>query len=106
MTRSPVAAAKEQKAEITFQTSMYGAVSKIPASYTVEIREVLVGTKFIVDERNYETRRSNLLAVFINSLNILTKRERVKIRSKNVRVEVKNYIEHLNDIVFLFKKIF
>ena len=50
--------------------------------------------------------RSNLLAVFINSLNILTKRERVKIRSKNVRVEVKNYIEHLNDIVFLFQKIF
>ena len=45
---------KEQKAEITFLTSIYGAVSKIPASYTVEIREVLVGTRFEVDERSYE----------------------------------------------------
>ena len=33
-----------------FTTSMYGAISKIPAGYTVEVRDLIVGTKYRVDE--------------------------------------------------------
>lgn len=40
-----------QKKLTCFTTSMYGAISKIPAFYTVEIRQVLAGSKFEVEER-------------------------------------------------------
>ena len=40
-----------QKAAYSFSTSMNGQISKIPASYTVEIRNVLAGTNFKVEER-------------------------------------------------------
>ena len=43
-----------QKRSACFTTSMYGAISKIPAFYTVEIRQVLAGTKFKVEERYTE----------------------------------------------------
>ena len=45
---------EEQKETVTFYTSMNGAISKIPAGYTVEVPAVLVGTKFKVEERNSE----------------------------------------------------
>ncbi len=38
----------------TFTTSMYGAISKIPAGYTVEVRDLIVGTKYKVDEPDRE----------------------------------------------------
>ena len=41
-----------QKEQAGFLTSMNGAVDKIPADYTVELRDLLVGTKFKVEERN------------------------------------------------------
>lgn len=44
----------EEKQEVSFKTSINGSMSKIPASYSVEIREILVGTMFEVEERNYE----------------------------------------------------
>ena len=47
-------ASAEEKAAISFHTSMYGAISKIPAFYTVEVREVLAGTQFMVEERANE----------------------------------------------------
>ena len=40
----------ERKAA-TFVTSAYGAISRIPADHTIEVRELLVGTKFKVEER-------------------------------------------------------
>ncbi|MBQ6540523.1 MAG: fibro-slime domain-containing protein, partial [Oscillospiraceae bacterium] len=43
-----------QKASATFTTSMNGSISKIPAGYTVELRDVLVGTRFMVEERTWE----------------------------------------------------
>ena len=43
-----------EKASVSFATSMNGAISKIPASYTVEIREVLAGTRFMAEEREQE----------------------------------------------------
>lgn len=43
-----------EKEQVTFVTSANGAISKIPAGYTVEMREMLIGTKFIVEERDYE----------------------------------------------------
>ena len=36
----------EQKVAASFSTSMNGAISRIPVDYTVEVREILAGTKF------------------------------------------------------------
>lgn len=38
----------------TFTTSIYGLISKIPAGYTVEVRDLIVGTKYKVEERDRE----------------------------------------------------
>lgn len=38
----------------TFSTSMYGSISKIPAGYTVEVRDLIVGTKYKIDEPDRE----------------------------------------------------
>ena len=43
-----------QKDACTFYTSPSGAVDKIPADYTIEINDLLVGTKFKVTEDSYE----------------------------------------------------
>ena len=40
-----------EKTATTFQTSFNGAISKIPAEYKVEVRNLLVGSKFLVEER-------------------------------------------------------
>ena len=45
---------KQQKDSVTFTTSMNGSVSKIPVGCTVEFRDRLVGTKYKVEERDYE----------------------------------------------------
>ena len=45
---------EEQKASVSFTTSMNGAVSGIPAFYTVEVRNVLAGTRYRVEERPWE----------------------------------------------------
>ena len=44
----------EQKSQFTFETSMNGAISKIPAGYSVEVLNIPVGTKFKVIERENE----------------------------------------------------
>ena len=44
----------EEKNSATFHTSMNGAISKIPVGYTIEVRDLLVGTKFKVVERPWE----------------------------------------------------
>ncbi len=43
-----------QKAAATFHTSMNGSISKIPADYTVEVRNVIISTQYQVIERDYE----------------------------------------------------
>ena len=43
-----------EKIAVSFTTSMNGSISKIPVSYTVEFREILVGTVFQIEERGYE----------------------------------------------------
>ena len=42
---------EKERAAYSFSTSMNGQISKIPASYTVEVRNVLAGTNFKVVER-------------------------------------------------------
>lgn len=44
----------EQKHAASFSTSVNGSISKIPAGYTVEVREVLAGTRFKLVERPWE----------------------------------------------------
>ncbi len=44
----------EQKILVTFTTSPSGAVSNIPAQYSIEIRDLLPETEFKVIERDYE----------------------------------------------------
>lgn len=41
----------------TFTTSMYGSISKIPAGYTVEVHDLVVGTKYKVEEPDREIPR-------------------------------------------------
>ena len=41
----------DQRASVTFHTSLYGQISMIPTGYTVEVRSVLAGTQFRVVER-------------------------------------------------------
>lgn len=45
---------EEQLARVTFRTSPSGAASKLPAGYSIEIRDILVGTRFKVTEEDYE----------------------------------------------------
>lgn len=44
----------EEKTSVTFETSMNGSISKIPAWYTVAVPSLPVGTKFKVEERASE----------------------------------------------------
>lgn len=44
----------DEKQMAVFQTSTNGSISKIPAEYKVEVRDLLVGTKFKVEERSGE----------------------------------------------------
>ena len=44
----------EQRAAAQFTTSLYGSVSRIPAGYTAEVRNVLAGTRFRLTERPSE----------------------------------------------------
>ena len=39
---------------IRFKTSMNGSITKIPADYTVEVQDLIVGTQWKVEERDYE----------------------------------------------------
>ena len=41
----------------TFTTSMYGSISKIPAGYMIEVRDLIVGTKYKIDEPDREIPR-------------------------------------------------
>ena len=45
---------EEQKTAASFSTSMNGAISRIPVDYTVEVRQILAGTKYKVQERSWE----------------------------------------------------
>lgn len=44
----------EEKESATFHTSMNGSITRIPVGYTIEVRDLLVGTKFKVVERPWE----------------------------------------------------
>ncbi|MBQ1307657.1 MAG: hypothetical protein IIY56_05850, partial [Erysipelotrichaceae bacterium] len=44
----------EQKKQASFLTSVYGSISNIPVDHTVEVRNVLAGTRFRVQERPSE----------------------------------------------------
>ncbi|MBQ3460757.1 MAG: hypothetical protein IJH14_08825 [Solobacterium sp.] len=50
-----------EKEAIIFRTSMNGTISKIPAGYTVEVRDLIVGTKYKVEERADEIPRGYTL---------------------------------------------
>lgn len=43
-----------EKEQIIFKTSRYGAISKIPADYTVEVRDLIVGSQWKAEERENE----------------------------------------------------
>ncbi len=52
---------EEQKESATFTSSMYGSISRIPADYTVEVRNLIIGTQYKVEERGYEVPRGYTL---------------------------------------------
>ncbi|MBQ9031749.1 MAG: hypothetical protein IJ106_09910 [Parasporobacterium sp.] len=43
-----------EKEAVSFATSINGQISRIPAEYTIEVRQILAGTKFRVVERPWE----------------------------------------------------
>ena len=43
-----------QKEAASFHTSVYGSITRIPIDYTIELRNVLAGTKYRVEERPEE----------------------------------------------------
>ena len=45
---------QKQKQDITIYTSRFGAIDDVPAGYTVKVPGLIVGTKFMVEERDYE----------------------------------------------------
>lgn len=45
---------EEQKERCRIQSSFYGAVAKIPALYTIEVRDLFIGTQYMVEEREAE----------------------------------------------------
>ena len=45
---------ESQKESVIFRTSMNGSISKIPAGYTVEVRNLVISTKYKVEERDWE----------------------------------------------------
>ena len=50
-----------EREQATFTTSMYGAISKIPADYTVEVRSLILGTQYRVEEFSSEIPRGYTL---------------------------------------------
>ena len=46
-----------QRESIVFKTSMNGSISKIPAGYTIEVRDLIIGTQFKAEERGGEMPR-------------------------------------------------
>ncbi|MBQ9321517.1 MAG: hypothetical protein IJ239_04060, partial [Eubacterium sp.] len=50
-----------EKESVIFKTSMNGSVSKIPADYIIEVRDLIVGTQFKVEERDEEIPRGYTL---------------------------------------------
>ncbi len=51
----------EQKKSATFRTSMYGAISKIPSDYTIEVPDLVINTMYKVEERTNEIPRGYTL---------------------------------------------
>ncbi|MBP3210454.1 MAG: LPXTG cell wall anchor domain-containing protein, partial [Oscillospiraceae bacterium] len=43
-----------QKESVIFKTSMNGSISKIPAGYTVEVRNLVISTQYKIEERDWE----------------------------------------------------
>ena len=52
-----------QRETIEFITSQNGTISKIPAGYTVEVRNLIVGTQYKVEEREAEIPRGYTLRI-------------------------------------------
>ena len=52
---------EEEKKQATFTTSIYGTISKIPADHTVELRNLIVGTQYKLEERITEIPRGYTL---------------------------------------------
>ena len=52
---------EDEKKAATFKTSIYGAISRIPSDYTVEVPDLVVNTKFKVEERTNEIPRGYTL---------------------------------------------
>lgn len=52
---------EEERASATFTTSIYGSISYIPADHTVEVRNLIAGTQFMVEERANEIPRGYTL---------------------------------------------
>ena len=50
-----------EQASIVFKTSPNGSISKIPADYTVEVRDLIIDAKFMVEERDVEIPRGYTL---------------------------------------------
>ncbi|MBQ8994416.1 MAG: fibro-slime domain-containing protein [Oscillospiraceae bacterium] len=51
----------EEKTLVTFHTSMYGSISKVPVDHTVEVRDLIISSQYLVEERAWEIPRGYTL---------------------------------------------
>ncbi len=86
---------KQQRDAVSFTTSMNGSVSKIPVGCTVEFRDRLVGTKYKVEERDYEIPDGFSFQTYVihegsDTINTTSVIEKTMVKGVDPRVEVRN----------------
>ena len=85
-----------EKRRATFTTSMNGSIANIPVDYTVEVREVPAGTKYKVEERDYELPDGYTLQWYVT--NIESGNSIVSQSSKDPATGIINVISAYNQI--------
>ena len=87
----------EEKRMVTFTTSMSGTITNIPVDYTVEVREIPAGTRYKVEERDYELPDGYTLQWYVTRIDSGTG-EIISNDSKEPATGVINVISEYNEI--------
>ena len=85
-----------EKRRATFTTSMNGSIANIPVDYTVEIREMPAGTKYKVEERDYELPDGYSILWYVTKVE--SGSSIISSQSKEAATGVINVVSELNEI--------
>ena len=84
-----------EKAAATFTTSMNGTIDKIPVDYTVEVRDIPQGNKYIIEERPYELPDGYTLQWYLEEAGNETNKTKIPARGV-INVATGNNVEIRN----------